>query len=323
MINQSALRSFIEFIRSRPALKTSLLLALIFLIFLPSPNYYYNLRLTPNQPVIRPLSLQLLPASNYPVNTNNVSPPLISAHSAMVIDVESKVVLFQHNPDMKLLPASTTKVMTALVTLDTYSLDQIITITSVNGEGQQMGLELGERITVENLLYGLLVQSGNDAATALAQNHPQGETGFITAMNQKAQDLNLLDTQFTNPAGFDDYNHYTTVHDLGLLAAAAMKNPTLSKIVSTIGITITDVDNTISHELETINQLLGQIPGLSGLKTGWTELAGECLITFTKRSNHKIITVILGSQDRFSDSQQLIDWAFTHHQWQPVPEAIH
>lgn len=323
MINRQELRLFINFIQSRPHLKTSLLLALFFLLLLPGVNYYYQLRLTSGPPVVRPLNLQLLPTSTYPVNLDSTPAPVISARSAMVVDVQSRAILYQLNPDLKLLPASTTKVMTALIALDIYPLDEIITINSVNGQGQQMGLELGERITIENLLYGLLVQSGNDAALALAQHHPQGEVGFVQAMNQKAQALNLSDTQFTNPVGFDDFGHYTTVHDLSLLAAEAIKNPTLKKMVSTIGITISDVDQTIFHELEAINELLGQVPGLTGIKTGWTELAGECLVTFTKRNQHQIITTVLGSQDRFSDSQQLIDWAFTHHQWQPVPEATH
>jgi D-alanyl-D-alanine carboxypeptidase len=323
MINRQDFWDFVKFIQSRPALKSSFLLGLFFLLLLPGVNFYYNLRLTPGKPVVRPLNLQLPPTSTYPVNLNAIPAPAISARSAMVVDVQSRAILYQLNPDLKLLPASTTKIMTALIALDTYPLSQIITINSVNGEGQQMGLELGERITVENLLYGLLVQSGNDAAIALAQHHPQGEAGFIQDMNQKAQTLNLLDTQFTNPVGFDDFGHYTTVHDLSLLAAEAMKNPVLKKMVSTIGITVSDVDNTIAHELEAINELLGQVPGLAGIKTGWTELAGECLITFTKRGQHQIITTVLGSQDRFSDSQQLIDWAFTHHQWQPVPGATH
>jgi len=142
-------------------------------------------------------------------------------------------------------------------------------------------------------------------------------------MNQLVKDLGLHDTQFTNPSGLDDFGHYTTVHDLANISAYAASNPVFSKMVATKNITVTDVDNTIIHELESINQLLGEVPGLVGLKTGWTELAGECLVTLTKRNNHQIITVVLDSQDRFSESQQLINWAFNNHKWQKVLPAIH
>jgi D-alanyl-D-alanine carboxypeptidase len=212
--------------------------------------------------------------------------------------------------------------MTGLIVLENYDLDDVVTIQSINGPGQTMDLEIGERITVKNLLYGLLVQSGNDAAAALAQFHPQGEKAFIAAMNQKAKDLHLNHTQFTNAAGLDTYGHYTTVHDLSLLAAEAMKNRTFKKMVSTQGVTVADVDNTIVHQLEAINQLLGEVPGLTGIKTGWTELAGECLVTYTQRNGQAIITVVLGSQDRFGESQALIDWAFANHSWEEVPPAI-
>ena len=186
-----------------------------------------------------------------------------------------------------------------------------------------MELEQGEKITVENLLLGMLVASANDAAEVLAQNHPQGKAAFIKAMNQKVKDLNLTDTQFTNPTGLDDYGHYTTAHDLSLLAAHAMDNPILAKMVGIIGVTISDTDSTIFHELETINQLLDVVPGLSGVKTGWTELAGECLVAYTVRGDHRLITVVLGSIDRFGETSELINWAFTNHQWLELPSTIH
>lgn len=315
MIKPKQLSSFLEFIKQRQTLKTNFILGLLFLLFLPARNYYYSLTITPGLPLVRSLNQKLLPPSDYPVNHSKTPAPYVSARSVMVIDVDSKAILYQENPDLKLLPASTTKIMTALVALDIYPLDKIITVGSVNGNGQQMGLEVGERITVENLLYGLLVHSGNDAASVLAQNHPDGEKGFIQAMNQKAADLGLKDTQFANPAGLDDFGHYTTAHDLALLAAEAMQQPVFAKMVSIMGITVADVDNTIVHQLETVNQLLGQVAGLAGVKTGWTELAGECLVAYTERQGRKIITVVLGSQDRFADSQQLINWAFTNYRW--------
>jgi len=309
------MKDFLDFVKARPQLKIKIVLAFLFLSLLPGRNYYYSLDLNSHQPLVRSINQPLDSPSQYPVNFTGVPAPNLTARSAIIVDVDSKTILFNKNPDLKLLPASTTKIMTGLIVIENYDLDDIVTITSVSDTGQKMDLEIGERITVESLLYGLLVQSGNDAATALAQFHPGGQDAFIALMNQKLKDLNLHDTQFTNAAGLDAYGHYTTVHDLSLLAAAAMKNPQFKKIVSTQGITVSDVDQTIFHQLEAINELLGQIRGLAGIKTGWTELAGECLVTYIKRGDKQIITVVLGSQDRFGETQQLIDWAFTNHQW--------
>ena len=316
------MKSFFEFVKSQPQLKLKFVLTFIFLSLIPAPNYYSSLDLSNSHPLVRPVNHPFAFTSKYPVNKSNISAPDLSARSAIVIDVNSKTIMFKKNSDLKLLPASTTKVMTGLVVLETYDLDDIVTIDTLNGTGQIMELELNERITVENLLYGLLVQSANDAATALAEFHPDGQDGFIAAMNQKAKDLHLSNTQFANPSGLDAYGHYTTVHDLSLLAAQAMENPIFKRIVSTQGITVSDVTNSIFHELEAINQLLGEIPGLTGIKTGWTELAGECLVTYIKRGTHEIIVVILGSQDRFEETRQLIDWAFANHQWLEAPAAI-
>lgn len=315
------MKSFFEFVKSQPQLKLKFVLTFIFLSLIPAPNYYSSLDLSNSHPLVRPVNHPFAFTSKYPVNKSNISAPDLSARSAIVIDVNSKTIMFKKNSDLKLLPASTTKVMTGLVVLETYDLDDIVTIDTLNGTGQTMELELNERITVENLLYGLLVQSANDAATALAEFHPDGQDGFIAAMNQKAKDLHLSNTQFANPSGLDAYGHYTTVHDLSLLAAQAMENPIFKRIVSTQGITVSDVTNSIFHELEAINQLLGEIPGLTGIKTGWTELAGECLVTYIKRGTHEIIVVILGSQDRFEETRQLIDWAFANHQWLEAPAA--
>jgi len=324
MINRKQLLAFLQFIKANKKLKINSILALSFLAFIPAKNYYYQLNFPASAlPIIRSANQQLLPPSDYPVNTTKIPAPNLTARSILVIDVHSKAILYQKNPDLKLLPASITKVVTALVSLDHYPLDKVLTINNLNDIGQIMELELEEKITVENLLYGLLVQSANDAAYALADNYPNGQTAFIEQMNQLVKDLGLHDTQFTNPSGLDDFGHYTTVHDLANISAYAASNPVFSKMVATKNITVTDVDNTIIHELESINQLLGEVPGLVGLKTGWTELAGECLVTLTKRNNHQIITVVLDSQDRFSESQQLINWAFNNHKWQKVLPAIH
>lgn len=313
------MKQFWQFIYSNSRLKLNFFLSFILLSLIPSQNHYYNLDLTPKTPLIRALDYPLPTPDPYPVNLYNTPAPYLTARSAIVIDPVTKNQIYIKNQNQRLLPASTTKIVTALVALDHFDLDKVITIDSVHQTGQTMKLVSGEKITVKNLLYGILVQSANDAATVLAQNFPGGEDAFIQQMNQKVKSLGLSDTNFTNATGLDAYEHYTTVHDLALIAVHAMENPTFQTMVSTTGITVTDTSQEITHDLNTINKLLGQIPGLLGVKTGWTELAGECLVTYTKRDNHAIITVVLGSQDRFGESAQLINWVFNNHRWQPIP----
>ena len=134
-------------------------------------------------------------------------------------------------------------------------------------------------------------------------------------MNLKAKELAMYDSHFTNPAGFDDPNHYSTARDLAKLARVAVASPLIAKIVATKSIVLTDTLNTKTYYLENINKLLGQVEGISGIKTGQTEGSLEVLITQTTRDGHTIITVVLGSTDRFADSINLIEWTFANHQW--------
>lgn len=263
-----------------------------------------------------PLKTELIKLSWYPVNLTSRLPGWLSAKSALVIDLDSRSILFSKNPDLQLMPASTTKIMTALVVLEDYSLDRMISVENPVFLGQVMKLEEGERITVKNLLYGLLIQSANDAAEVLASNFPGGRQAFIKKMNEKTKEFYLKDTTFVNPTGVEEYGHYSTVHDLSLLATVALENPLFQEIVSTKEIIVTDVTGKIEHKLENVNKLLGKVGGIKGVKTGWTESAGECLISFVERENHGIITVVLGSQDRFGETSHLIEWAFANHRWE-------
>lgn len=321
LINQTALKEFVNWILKKKRLKINFILGAIFVSLLSTENYFQQLDLS-GVNIFRPAPVVIQAISDYPVKTTNITPPILSARSAIVIDIDSKTIIYEKNPDLKLLPASTTKIMTALVSLENYALTDVVTIGEIKTEKNIMDLKPGEKITVENLLSGLLIYSANDAAIALARFFPGGEIGFVKAMNEKAKALHLINTQFTNPVGFDDFGHYTTVHDLSLLTAAAMQQAALAKIVATISLTVADTENTVSHELVNVNKLLGQIPGLAGVKTGWTTLAGECLVGFTKRNGRGIITVVLGSVDRFGETQQLIDWAFLNYRFESL-SAIH
>lgn len=251
----------------------------------------------------------------FPVNITGMYPSDITASGVVVLDIDSGVYLYKRNENIELSPASTTKLLTALVALDTYNLDDVVTIKQMNIDGQSMGLIPGEKITVENLLYGALIYSGNDAAWALSEYYPGGMPKFVEAMNAKAGDLHLTHSRFTNPAGYDDPNHKMTPLDLAILGESALNNKTIAKMVAIPEITISDVTHAYFHQLKNVNELLGKIPGVGGIKTGWTEGAGENLITLVERNGHRVITVVLHSQDRFGDTSRLIDWIFGNYQW--------
>ena len=255
-----------------------------------------------------------------PVLVPNVLYPEISAQGILIKDLDSGVVMYAKNEKQPLSPASTTKIMTALVTLDKFNLDDVLTVNTVINNGRVMNLTHLEKLTVEALLYGTLVHSANDAAYTLAENYPGGYAAFISEMNRKAKELGLTDTYFTNPIGFDDENHYSTASDLARLASFALSNKVIAKIVGTRAITVSDISYTYFHDLKNVNILLGKIAGLSGVKTGYTENAGEILISEVRKNGHAVLFVVLKSSDRFGETVRLIDWVFNNFSWVPLSE---
>ncbi|MEK7061391.1 MAG: D-alanyl-D-alanine carboxypeptidase, partial [Patescibacteria group bacterium] len=255
-----------------------------------------------------------------PVISNNATFPIFSAQGVLAVDLASGVTLFEKDADKVLLPASTTKIVTALVAMNSFNREDVIEIGNIAVEGQKMGLRKGEKITISSLLYGLLVYSANDAAEALAQNYVGGRDNFILAMNDIVKSLHLEKTNFTNPSGLDGYGNHivSTARDLIRVSTFAMKNPEFAKIVATKEITIKSVDGKIVHKLANVNELLEKVPGVLGVKTGWTENARENLITYMERDNHKIMIAVLGSQDRFGETKELINWIFSNYSWQEV-----
>ncbi len=253
-----------------------------------------------------------------PVLSEGAGFPILSAQAALAIDLDSGITLYEKDPERPLLPASTTKIVTALVAMDYYKERDILTVHRVGVEGQKMGLVVGETITVENLLYGLLVYSANDAAEVLADNFPGGREDFIATMNLKAKELHLDNTHFSNPSGLDGNGHMATARDLIRVSEVAMSNPKFRKIVGTIEKEVASVDGKIKHKLVNINELLGKVEGVLGVKTGWTENARENLVTYLERNGKRIMTVLLASQDRFGETEELIDWIFNNYQWQEV-----
>lgn len=256
----------------------------------------------------------------YPVkNENFTDAPPITSKAAVILDAKTGVTLFERNPNARQLPASTTKLMTALVALEKCTSDQTITVRAYEHEPTQMGLTSGDVVTAKALLYGLLINSGNDAASVLSYSCAPTTEQFVEEMNQKAQEIEMKNSHFTNPEGFDDPMQYSTAKDLAKLARVAVANPLISKIVSTKSTVVTDVFQTKTYYLENINKLLGEVEGVEGIKTGQTVLAQEILITKTTRNGNTVIIVILGSLDRFKESKDLIEWTFANHHWVSPP----
>lgn len=267
---------------------------------------------------ISPKVVKTTKYSNLPVLSENAGFPILSSQSVMAVDLDSGVTLYEKDPLRPLFPASTTKIVTALVVLDNYNLDDIITVGNVNVVGQKMGLVAGEQITTRSLLEGLLIYSANDAAEVLAQSYPGGRDEFVNLMNEKVKSLGLVNTHFSNPSGLDDAAQYSNVRDLVTVSRVAMQNPTFAEIVGTKQKTVSSTDGKIIHRLININELLGVVDGVKGVKTGWTEVARENLVTYVERDNKKIMLAVLGSQDRFGETKELIDWIFENYSWEEV-----
>lgn len=243
-----------------------------------------------------------------PYVVNPMITPEVTAQAVYIVDRRSYSPVYGINEHVRFPPASTIKIITALTALDVYPLDTVITVKNSTDIGQTIKLVTGEKITVENLLYGILVGSGNDAAYALADGYKNGFLAFIQLMNKNALRFGMKDTFIIDPAGLDRFGQYTTAFDLALAGRELLDNPILAKMVSTKQITISDVDFKIFHPLENINILLGEIPGLGGLKTGYTENAGQHLVSLYKKDNHEFIIVVLKSEDRFEDTKSIVRW---------------
>lgn len=240
-----------------------------------------------------------------PILKNGLAQLHVASKAYVIYDPEARAVVLGKNEKLRFSPASTAKIMTALIVLEEYDLDTMLVANGVrDAVGSKMHLEEGEKITVENLLYGMMLPSGNDAALILAKNYQGSISGFVARMNERAKELSLSNTKFYDPAGYEDEN-YTTAYDLARLASFALKNPTFRNIVSTKNKSVTDVSGKIIHNLFNLNELLGT-NGVNGIKTGFTEEAGGVLVSSVVSSGKNYIVVVLNSEDRFGDTKNII-----------------
>lgn len=264
---------------------------------------------------------QTLPMAQIPVPKSDFSAPHVYPSHIYILDRDSKTVLWNVSGKSRVYPASTTKMMTAMVAMEAYDLNRVITVTQSYPAGQVVGFKPGDKITVDQLLYALLIQSGNDAAEILAENYEGGRSAFVEAMNKKAKEMGLTDTHFTNPSGLDEYGHYSTALDLALLADSAMKKIEFARIVAMENAVIT-TENNDNYVVKNVNQLIGKVQGVLGVKTGYTVGAGQSLVTLVSRDGHEVIISLLGSLDRFADTQYLIDWVYESFTWVPSDQYI-
>ncbi len=239
----------------------------------------------------------------------------VSAVSALVLEPFTDTVLYEQDADRRMLVASTTKIMTAMVVLEHCSLSELVEITPAHAavEGSSMYLRPGEDYTVEELLYGLLLASGNDAAAALADHCAGSMEAFAALMNEKCTELELQNTHFANSHGLDAEDHYSTARDLAHITAAAMEIPAFCEMFSTQSKTIHGITY-INH-----NKLLGSCPGCIGGKTGYTEAAGRILVSCVEREGMRLICVTISDPSDWEDHAALYDAIFSAWQFIPLP----
>lgn len=249
----------------------------------------------------------------------------INSRAYIVLDRNSNKILCGKNQFEKRKMASTTKIMTATVIIENCKLSETIEISkkATNIGGSTLGLKTGDKITIRDLLYGLMLRSGNDCAIALAEYAGGSIEGFAELMNRKACELGLENTHFETPHGLDSENHYTTAYELALLSNYAMNNKTFANIVGTVNYTISI--NGYKKNINNTNELLGNLNGVYGIKTGFTNGANRCLVTCCKRNNMDIICVVLGADTksyRTKDSIKLIEYVFKNFEPVNVEEKM-
>lgn len=250
----------------------------------------------------------------------------LEARAAIVLDRQTGKILYKKNMDEKLAIASLTKLVTALVVIENTNLTEVAVISkkAVETEGNRVDLWPQETITIKNLLYALLISSSNDAAVALAEHFDLSRpdvirdgVNFVELMNDRVKNLGLKDTHFSNPAGLDDPENFSTAYDLAKITSFLLDRSLIFEILKIPRIKIYSTNGRINHLLLNTNKLLGKLPIIVGGKTGFTEEAKETMILVVKEpsKSHLIISVILGSEDKFGETEKLVEWVFGAYQW--------
>lgn len=237
----------------------------------------------------------------------------VSAASAVVMEVSSRRVLIAKNPNEQRSMASTTKIMTALLAMESERLDEVVTVTApmIQTEGSSIYLKIGDQLSLRSLVVGLMQESGNDAALAIAIMLDGSEASFAQRMNRRAAELGMTGTHFVTASGLDDDAHYTTAYDLALLACAAMQNPEFAAIVSKQSMTVDFVNSSVRRTFYNHNRLLREMDGCIGVKTGFTKKSGRCLVSCCERNGIQLVAVTLNAPDDWNDHKRMMNQGFS------------
>jgi D-alanyl-D-alanine carboxypeptidase (penicillin-binding protein 5/6) len=253
-----------------------------------------------------------------PIRDWGIKEPDIEAKAAIVLNIEKNKVFYQRGIDQVLPIASITKLITALIVLENLDLEEVVVVSekAIAAYGEMGNLVVNEKISVKNLLHALLMESSNDAAVALAETVEQ-KTGriFIDLMNQKVKELGLTNTRFTDPSGYDPTN-VSTVKEIAQLVEYSFGQPIIWQILKTPTISLSSVDGKINHYWTNTDELLNRLPNVIGGKTGYTQEAQDCLVLVVEqRSSERLISVVLGAQERFLETEKLIKWVEEAYKW--------
>jgi len=250
--------------------------------------------------------------------------PHITAQSAILYDRTADKVLFEKNAHVKRPPASTTKVMTGILTIELSAPDEevIISRKAASTGGASIYLAQGEKFTIKDLILGTMIRSGNDAAAALAEAVGGSEKFFVELMNKKAIILGARNTHFNNPHGLPASEHYSSAYDLAIITDYALDNPFFATVVKTKEAEIPENKTTWKRYIKNTNRLLGKYPGIDGVKTGTTNTAGHCLIASATRENRSLISVVLKSGDRYEDTKKLLEYGFNQFKNFYLPKGM-
>ena len=261
---------------------------------------------------VRFLVLSFLIVSTVCCGVTAYAEPVVSAQSAIVIETSGNRIIYQKNPHKKLPMASTTKIMTAICAIEAGNIDRTVTVDdrAIGVEGSSIYLAKGERLTIRELIYGLMLHSGNDAAVAIACAVSGSIEEFAKLMNFTAAKIGAVNTHFDNPNGLDSENHYTTAYDLAVITAYGLKNKEFREIVSTYTATIPNGDKTYLRKLKNHNRLLKSYDGCIGVKTGYTRRCGRCLVTAAERGNTQLVAVTLNDGNDWADHATMLDYGF-------------
>lgn len=316
--------------------KIIIFLLFLYLILVPSSLYYLYKNDNKNITILSPLpffSQKVLSSTTTgfwqpkidKVYDTGVKKPEITAESAMSYDLTTDKLLFSKNINKRLPIASLTKIMTAIVALENEGVDKQIKVSKQAAEvgEDSMGLSEDEVLTLKDLLFGLVLHSGNDAAEAIANDSKVGRNNFIYLMNRKAENLGLADTHFTNPSGLEgDGTQYSTAYDLLVMTRFAIINlKDFVPITSTYYYSIPQTPEHKAYDLYNETNLITSYPGVKGVKTGFTNEAGYCLVTYFEHGNHKIIAVLLNSDNRRQEMKDLLDYSLKTLGEKPPPHS--